>query len=70
MTRVPDFWTFILLDSESRMAFPFFNHLMSGLGLPDAWQGRIAMVLTGRVWLAGPMVMMGGGWSSTAVTSK
>ena len=43
---------------------------MVGLGWPEAWHGRMAMVLMGKVWLAGPMAMIGGGWSSMAVTSR
>lgn len=43
---------------------------MLGFGSPNAWQGKMAIVLTGRVWFAGPMAMTGGGWSSMAVTSR
>lgn len=54
----------------SSTGLPFFDQLIVGFGDPEASQGMMATVLMGRVWLAGPMVMMGGGWSSMAVTSK
>ena len=41
------------------MGFWSLNHLMDGLGFPEAWQGKTAIVLIGRVWLAGPMAMIG-----------
>jgi hypothetical protein len=37
------------------------NQLIVGFGVPDAWHGKIATVLIGRVWFAGPMAMIGGG---------
>ena len=70
MTRVPDSSTIIVLVPAWAMGAPFLNQLIVGLGFPDAWQGKIAIVLIGSVWLAGPIAMIGGGWSSMAVTSR
>ena len=47
-----------------------FIQLTVGGGEPEASQGRSARVFTGRVWLAGPTLMMGGGSSAMAVTSR
>ena len=70
MTRVPESSTVTVLDPDWAIGAPFLNQVMVGLGFPDAWQGKIAIVLIGRVWFAGPMAMIGGGWSSMAVTSR
>ena len=67
MTRVPEVSTMILLDPPCS-GRPALSQPISGLGLPEAWQGSTAIVLTGSVWLAGPTAMIGGGWSSRAVT--
>ena len=70
MTKVPVGSNMTLLESASLSGAPFLYHLMTGLGVPNAWHGRTAIVLIGSVWLAGPMAMIGGGWSSMAVTSR
>ena len=60
ITKVPVSSTINLLEeSISVMGFWSLNHLMDGLGFPEAWQGKTAIVLMGRVWLAGPMAMIG-----------
>ena len=69
MTSVPEGSTMILLVwSAVPSGLPPFSQRMAGLGLPEAWHGSTAIVFTGSVWLAGPIAMMGGGWSSRAVT--
>ena len=70
MIKVPEDFTFVRLDSLSTITFPLRYHSIVGLGSPEAWHGSIATVLIGRVWFAGPIVIIGGGWSSTAVTSR
>ena len=47
-----------------------FIQLTEGAGLPLASHGRMASVLTGKVWLAGPTLMMGGGSFVRLVTSR
>ena len=70
MTSVPESSTMIVLVPAWAIGAPFLNQLIVGFGFPDAWHGKIATVLIGKVWLAGPMAMIGGGWSSMAVTSR
>jgi hypothetical protein len=50
MTSVPDSSTVMVLDPDCAMGAPFLNQLMVGRGLPDAWHGRMAIVLMGSVW--------------------
>lgn len=50
MTRVPDSSTVRVLDLYWVIEAPFLNQLMIGFGLPEAWQGKIAIVLIGRVY--------------------
>ena len=38
--------------------------------LPEASHGKMASVLTGNVWLAGPTLIIGGGSFAIAVTSR
>ena len=39
---------------SSEIGSTFFIHVMVGVGSPLASQGRMASVLIGKVWLAGP----------------
>ena len=50
ITKVPVSSTINLEDeSISVIGFWSLNHLMDGLGFPEAWQGNTAIVLIGRV---------------------
>ena len=46
------------------------SHRMDGVGFPEASQGSTTSVLSGKVWLAGPKSMIGGGRSPTAISSE
>ena len=41
-------------NCSSEIGSTFFIHVMAGGGSPLASQGRMARVLIGKVWLAGP----------------
>ena len=41
-------------NCSSDIGSTFFIHVMVGVGSPLASQGRMARVLIGKVWLAGP----------------
>ena len=62
----------VILGSYCRpeIGSTFFIQLTEGEGEPEASQGSRARVLIGRVWLAGPTLMIGGGSSAMAVTSR
>ena len=64
--RVPE--SEILILGPGNTGAPSLYQVITGGGLPIAEHGRTAMDFTGNVWLVGPSVMMGGGWSSGEVT--
>lgn len=45
------------------------SHRITGGGSPDASQGNIARVFSGKVWFAGPSFIIGAGKSPTAARS-
>lgn len=49
---------------------PSLYQRMRGVGGPVARHASMATLLTGNVWLAGPIWMIGGGISSTDVTCR
>lgn len=48
------------LDSLGVMSMPFFNQVSWGLGMPSAWQRRLAVTPGSLAWLSGYTWMTGG----------
>jgi len=60
----------MLILEPARTGMPSLYQVMTGRGFPIAEHGSTAIDLTGKVWLVGPNVIIGGGWSSGDVTVR
>lgn len=69
IVKVPSEVT-VILGGAAITGTPSLYQVITGTGLPEARQARLAGVYKGRVWLAGPSSMMGGGWSSGVITVR
>ncbi len=68
--KVP--WLIILqrISVRKSITLPFLYHFITGAGVPLAWQYKVASDWTAKVWLAGPISMIGGGKSSIELTCE
>lgn len=53
-------WRVNCLDNFGVISIPFFSQASWGLGIPSAWQRRLAVTPGSRAWLSGKTLMTGG----------
>lgn len=63
-------WRVSCLDSLLAMSMPFFSQASWGLGIPSAWQRRLAVTPGSLAWLSGYTRMTGGTEGVNKQTNK